>query len=73
VPREVALYTMADRRRLNVTPGITCFWQVGGRSELDFPQQVQLDVKYIETQSIWTDVTILVKTPMAVICGKGAY
>jgi len=72
VPREVALYTLGDRRRLEVKPGITCFWQVGGRAELDFPQQVALDVRYIERQSVWTDVTILFKTVPAVIGGKGA-
>jgi lipopolysaccharide/colanic/teichoic acid biosynthesis glycosyltransferase len=72
VPREVALYTLADRRRLHVKPGITCLWQVGGRAELDFPQQVALDVRYIESQSLWIDVTILFKTVPAVIGGKGA-
>ncbi len=72
VPREVALYTLADRRRLDVKPGITCFWQVGGRAELDFPQQVELDVRYIERQSLWTDLMILFKTVPAVIGGKGA-
>lgn len=73
VPREVALYTMQDRRRLEATPGITCFWQVGGRAEIDFPQQVELDVMYIERQSFWTDVKILLKTIPAVVCRKGAY
>lgn len=73
VPREVALYSQADRRRLNVTPGITCFWQVGGRAEIDFPQQVELDVLYIERQSLWTDLVILFKTVPAVVFAKGAY
>ena len=73
VPREVALYTMQDRRRLEAMPGITCFWQVGGRAEIDFPQQVELDVMYIERQSFWTDVKILLKTIPAVLCRKGAY
>jgi lipopolysaccharide/colanic/teichoic acid biosynthesis glycosyltransferase len=73
IPREVAQYSMADRRRLTVTPGITCLWQIGGRSEIDFPEQVELDVLYIETQSFWGDVTILVKTVPAVLTGKGAY
>jgi len=73
VPREVALYSQADRRRLYVTPGITCFWQVGGRSEIDFPQQVELDVKYIERQSFWLDVVLLLKTVPAVFFSKGAY
>ena len=73
VPREVALYSLQDRRRLEAMPGITCFWQVGGRAEIDFPQQVELDVMYIERQSFWTDVKILLKTIPAVVNRKGAY
>ena len=73
VPREVALYTLADRRRLAVPPGITCFWQVGGRSEIDFSGQVQLDVRYIESQSFWLDIKILLQTIPAVLLSKGAY
>lgn len=73
VPREVALYTLADRRRLLVAPGITCFWQIGGRSEIDFSGQVELDVRYIESQSFWLDLKILLKTVPAVLTGKGAY
>src|ERR1700677_1122938 len=73
VPREVALYSQADRRRLHVTPGITCFWQVGGRAEIDFPHQVELDVLYIERQCLWTDLVILLKTVPAVVGSKGAY
>jgi lipopolysaccharide/colanic/teichoic acid biosynthesis glycosyltransferase len=72
VPREVAVYTLADRRRLAVTPGLTCFWQIGGRSDVDFSGQVKLDVKYIETQSFWLDIKILAKTVPAVLSGKGA-
>lgn len=73
VPREVTKYSIADRRRLLVTPGITCFWQIGGRSEIDFSGQVQLDVRYIESQSFWLDLKILFKTVPAVLNGKGAY
>jgi lipopolysaccharide/colanic/teichoic acid biosynthesis glycosyltransferase len=72
LPREVALYSLSDRRRLAVTPGLTCFWQIGGRAEIAFPGQVQLDVQYIESQSFWVDVKILVKTIPAVLLGKGA-
>src|SRR2546429_6105118 len=72
VPREVAKYSAADRRRLGIKPGITCIWQISGRSEIDFSGQVQLDVSYIETQSFWGDVTILARTVPAVISGKGA-
>jgi len=73
VPREVALYTLSDRRRLHTKPGITCTWQVGGRAEIDFPGQVQLDVNYIESQSLGQDLRILAKTPKAVVFGSGAY
>jgi lipopolysaccharide/colanic/teichoic acid biosynthesis glycosyltransferase len=72
VPREVALYSLADRRRLAVKPGITCLWQIGGRSEIDFSGQVALDVKYIEEQNLWGDITIVAKTMPAVLSGKGA-
>jgi lipopolysaccharide/colanic/teichoic acid biosynthesis glycosyltransferase len=73
VPREVALYTLADRRRLDVTPGLTCIWQVKGRGDIPFPQQVELDVEYINSRSIHTDFRILVMTVPAVLFGKGAY
>ena len=73
VPREVALYTLADRRRLAVKPGITCIWQVSGRAEIDFPGQVQLDVRYIESRSLREDFKILCKTIPAVLSGDGAY
>ncbi len=73
VHREVDQYTLADRRRLDVTPGITCIWQISGRADIPFPEQLQLDVKYIESQSFWTDMKILLKTVPAVLSAKGAY
>jgi exopolysaccharide biosynthesis polyprenyl glycosylphosphotransferase len=72
VPREVALYLPEDRRRLAARPGITCLWQISGRSEIDFSGQVLLDVKYIESRSLWLDLKILLKTIPAVISGRGA-
>lgn len=73
VPSEVDEYEYADRRRLDAIPGITCIWQVSGRSEIDFKGQVRLDVQYIENQSFWNDIKILLKTIPAVLLGKGAY
>lgn len=73
VPREVAQYTLSDRRRLEVIPGITCIWQVSGRSDIDFEGQVALDVQYIESRSLFGDVLILLKTVPAVLTGRGAY
>ncbi len=81
LPREVALYSPEDRRRLLAVPGITCLWQIGereggllevsDRNSIEFPEQVSLDVRYIESQSFWKDLLILVKTVPAVLLGKG--
>ncbi|HZT33970.1 MAG TPA: sugar transferase [Bryobacteraceae bacterium] len=73
LPAEVALYTLADRRRLDVPPGLTCIWQVSGRSDIPFDRQVELDVQYIQSQSFWLDCLLLLKTVPAVLLGKGSY
>jgi len=73
VPREVARYSPEDRQRLLAKPGLTCVWQVSGRSNIDFPGQVRLDLQYIRSQSFWLDVTLLLKTIPAVLFGEGAY
>jgi lipopolysaccharide/colanic/teichoic acid biosynthesis glycosyltransferase len=73
LPREVALYSLSDRRRLDVLPGLTCIWQVEGRGDIPFPEQVEMDVRYIESQSLWFDIVLLLKTVPAVLTGKGAY
>jgi lipopolysaccharide/colanic/teichoic acid biosynthesis glycosyltransferase len=72
LPREVAKYSPADRRRLAIKPGITCIWQISGRADIDFSGQVRLDVDYIEQQNLWTDLLILTRTVPAVLSGKGA-
>ncbi|MCB9883541.1 MAG: sugar transferase [Planctomycetes bacterium] len=73
LPSEVERYSLEERRRLDVTPGITCLWQVAGRSDIPFHQQVLLDVEYIESQSILLDLKILLRTIPAVLFGRGAY
>jgi len=73
LPREVAQYTLRDRRRLDVKPGLTCIWQVTGRGDIPFNRQVELDIQYIESQSIWVDILLLLKTAPAIVFGKGAY
>ena len=73
LPSEVAGYDLQDRRRLLVKPGITCIWQVSGRSDIPFDEQVVLDVDYIRDQSVKNDLKLLVKTVPAVITGRGAY
>ena len=73
VPSEVAEYTLEDRKRLDVIPGITCLWQIKGRSEIPFNEQVRLDKEYILAPGFWKDVKILLKTIPAILGGKGAY
>jgi lipopolysaccharide/colanic/teichoic acid biosynthesis glycosyltransferase len=70
---EVKTYSAADRRRLEVIPGLTGMAQVSGRSSVKFKDTVRLDVQYIESQSIMGDVKILLKTIPAVLSGRGAY
>jgi lipopolysaccharide/colanic/teichoic acid biosynthesis glycosyltransferase len=73
VPSEVDEYSLSDRRRLEAIPGITCIWQVSGRSDIPFDQQVELDVEYIQSQSFLTDIKILLRTVPALLLGTGAY
>jgi lipopolysaccharide/colanic/teichoic acid biosynthesis glycosyltransferase len=73
VPREVERYALRDRVRLNTLPGLTCIWQVSGRSEIPFEQQVKLDEQYFLQQSLGMDLRLLVRTIPAVLNGKGAY
>lgn len=73
VPDEVREYTLEDRKRLDVIPGITCLWQIMGRSEIPFHEQVRLDKEYILASSVWKDIVILIKTIPAILGGRGAY
>lgn len=73
VPQEVARYEFDQLQRLDAIPGITGLQQVSGRSDLSFTRWVELDLEYIQKQSIWTDVVILLKTIPAVLLSKGAY
>ncbi|MCP5093993.1 MAG: exopolysaccharide biosynthesis polyprenyl glycosylphosphotransferase [Chloroflexi bacterium] len=73
VPEEVQYYTFDYLRRLNVIPGITGLQQISGRSDLEFKRWIELDLQYIEEQSLRKDIEILIKTIPAVISGRGAY
>lgn len=61
------------RSRFNVKPGLTCIWQVSGRSEIQFEQRIKMDVNYAKSCSFWLDFLILLKTLPAVLNAKGAY
>jgi exopolysaccharide biosynthesis polyprenyl glycosylphosphotransferase len=61
-----------QRRRFSVKPGITCLWQIGGRSDITFEQWMRLDLQYMDEWSLWLDLKILTKTVPAVFKGAGA-
>jgi len=69
----VAQYTPYQMQRLSVKPGLTCYWQISGRSDISFDEWVELDCKYIRESSVWTDIKIILKTIPAVLIGRGAY
>ena len=73
VPAEVVLYSARHRQRLSVKPGITCIWQVSGRSDIPFEQQVELDIEYIAKRTLWFDIKLLLATVPAVLLARGAY
>ena len=73
IPEEVATYDDWHLQRLLVQPGLTGLWQVNGRSRLTFDEMVRLDLRYVQTYSVWTDIKILLATPRAVVSGKGAH
>ena len=73
LPSEVALYSPEERERLAGAPGITCLWQISGRADLKFDKQVDLDIAYLRSSSIWLDIAIIVLTPLAMISRRGAY
>lgn len=60
------------KKVLSIRPGITGYWQVSGRSEVNFDKRIAMDAEYVERRSIWYDMKILIKTPWAMITGKGA-
>lgn len=72
VPEEVERYTPRHRNRLHTLPGLTCTWQVSGRSEIPFEQQVKLDEEYIQQRNFWLDLNLLARTVPAVLSGRGA-
>lgn len=72
LPGEVARYSPMQRRRLEARPGLTCLWQIRGRSQIPFDGQVELDIEYIRTRSFGGDVMLLLKTVPAVLFGRGA-
>lgn len=73
LPSEVLHYDGRQWQRLMVWPGLTCIWQVSGRSDLDFATWVEMDLEYIRRWTPWLDIVLLLRTIPAVLSGRGAY
>lgn len=71
--REVEQYSSYQRQRLLVTPGLTCYWQAYGRSDLSFDDWMYMDMQYIKKRGIITDISLIFKTVFAVVFKRGAY
>ncbi|MCM2983562.1 sugar transferase [Niallia circulans] len=73
LPQEVAAYSSYERQRLKIVPGITCYWQVGGRSNLSFSEWVELDLKYIRERNLFIDFKLIIKTFFVLFGSKDAF
>ncbi|WP_241210956.1 sugar transferase [Halobacillus sp. BAB-2008] len=73
LPQEVAQYNSYEMQRLKVVPGLTCYWQVSGRSNLSFEEWVNLDIKYICNRNLFLDLKLILKTVKVLFGSKGAY
>lgn len=62
LPREVVQFTEHQKQKLSVKPGITCYWQVMGRNNIDFEEWMELDIKYSKERNIWLDLKLILKT-----------
>ncbi len=73
LPQEVVAYEHRAWARLSGQPGLTCTWQVSGRANIPFAEQVELDIDYLEQRSIRKDLSLIMRTVPAVLSGDGAY
>jgi len=73
LPEEVEKYTSYERQRLSVIPGLTCYWQVSGRSNISFDRWVELDLKYIKERNLFIDIKLIFKTIFVLFGSKDAY
>lgn len=72
IPREVIQYNTYQFQRLSVKPGITCYWQISGRNNIDFDEWVELDLKYIKERNLFKDIYIILMTLPVLLGDKNA-
>lgn len=73
VPSEVRRYTRHQQKRLDMEQGLTCLWQVEGRSLIPFEQQVEMDLQYGRERNLLLDVSLIARTIPAILSGRGAF
>lgn len=73
LPNEVALYNNYEKQRLMITPGLTCLWQINGRSNISFQEWVEMDLNYIRQRCLLLDIKLILKTIIVLFGSKGAY
>lgn len=73
LPKEVAQFEKWMYRRLEVKPGLTCYWQVSGRNNIDFEDWMKLDIKYVDERSTWIDIKLIFKTVGVLFGDKNAH
>ena len=73
LPKEVAQFEDWMYKRLEVKPGLTCYWQVSGRNNIDFEDWMKLDVKYVEERNLWIDIKLIFKTVGVLFGDKNAH
>ena len=72
LPNEVAQFEDWMHRRLEVKPGLTCYWQVSGRNNIDFQDWMKLDIRYIDEKNLWIDIKLIFKTIFVLFGDKNA-
>ena len=73
LPKEVAQFEEWMHKRLDVKPGLTCYWQVSGRNNIDFEDWMKLDIKYVDERSTWIDIKLIFKTVGVLFGDKNAH
>ena len=72
LPKEVEKFEPWMKERLSVKPGLTCYWQISGRNDIDFEDWMKLDIKYVRERSIWLDIKLIFKTVFVLFGDKHA-
>lgn len=72
LPKEVSQFTSFQKQRLVAKPGLTCYWQVRGRSDISFEEWMEMDVKYVEERNTWIDIVLILKTVKVLFGDKRA-